>query len=189
MKVLVIILTILTLVLAGGVGWVVYSNIKISSDIKELNSNIEGLTTEKTRTFEDLNALKQEIENMNEKIANNGTNDPNEDIYTKILTGDFSGVAGEYVNSKGETKTLLSNGLIVGEENVNASSIRKNTDGIYEWAIGDGFGGFGRAIYPIGIPVIYVNSEGRNLPDDTSKIRLHEGQDGPFEEYHIYYKK
>ena len=96
------------------------------------------------------------------KIQNANTNPLQQDIYKNLLTGDFSGVAGEYVNAKGETMTLLSTGLLKEEDgDIHASMPVRQDDGTYYWNVyfydadGNFDGSFARVIYPIGVSITY----------------------------------
>jgi len=142
------------------------------------------------------NAIADNAENnVTNDTANNNTSD---DIYAKLLTGDFSAFAGVYVNSKGDTLTLLSSGLIEDslqpDESLTVSSLpTKQSDGTYTWAIyyTDMSAGYEGVLYPIGVSVQYddLASSNAKKQDDASKVRLATLQARPSDESQIYYKK
>ena len=129
----------------------------------------------------------------------NAMNDIDNQTGTSV---DLSWVAGEYVDSNGNTMTLYSNGLCsLDPEGAVVYLPLEPYDGHgeYSWSISwdpnpDEGGGFTRVIYPIGVPVTYQNSDGSavaegTFPDDTSKIRLFDGQEMPKSAESIWYKK
>ena len=119
-------------------------------------------------------------------------------MYEKLLKGDFSGFAGEYISLNGVVSTLLASGVTDDEDSldIKAELPVKQSDGTYQWGVGESNGsGYVRVLYPIGVPVKFngskgVDDSGRKFTDDTSKIRLYTGQEDPgYDSWAIYFKK
>jgi len=70
--------------------------------------------------------------------------------YDKILSGDFSELAGTWVDGYGSRRTLMAYGTF-GEGN--ASGFRRDDNGFYTWNISFESGGAGVQLYPAGIEV------------------------------------
>jgi len=102
--------------------------------------------------------------------------------YSGLLKGDFSAVAGTYLDAKSNYSTqLLSNGTFGGDEV--ASAVHRNTNGTYSWGIGyaggDG-GGYAVCLFPVGVDLW-------GIPTDETKVRMTRGQDFDPSSSPIYY--
>ena len=88
--------------------------------------------------------------------------------YEKILNGDFSDLAGAWVNERGESRSLRADGTF-GEGR--SGNVTKAVNGAYVWPVATGEeSGFGAALYPAGTEV--WNEDGQLLATDTTKIRI-----------------
>ena len=88
--------------------------------------------------------------------------------YSKILNGDFSDLAGTWVNERGESRSLRADGTF-GEGK--SGNVTKGFNDTYVWSIATGEeSGFGAALYPAGTEV--WNEDGQLLATDTTKIRI-----------------
>jgi len=187
-KVLLGIIIFLLVVCLGAAGYYIYI---LSTDISGLNDEIKTLREEKDKVAEELRVLQE-----NNKNVNNSNQGDEEDIYDKLLKGDYSGVAGDYVNSEGKVITLLSNGLLKGEAAEVTGLPKKVTDGsmlgngTYTWNIVEEEGGGAyRVICPVGVSIKLTDgTEDIDFDDDNTKIRLVSGNGIPMEE-DIYFKK
>ena len=145
---------------------------------------------------------KGQIDSLNTRITqlekgqngNGGSNQNNENIYEKLLRGDFSGVAGDFANSRGDTITILSNGNITrGNAIAKVGTVEpcegSENAGAYCWSTGFSdeypYGGGMAIIYPTGVKV--WGSDGY-LDGDTSKTRFTYSGGGPTAE-DVYYRK
>jgi len=119
--------------------------------------------------------------------------------YLKILNGDLSDFTGIWVNGYGSRMELISNGIFRGTGSADAAGISsgdfyKKEDGSYTWGVGgDGYGGFGVILYPVGVDVIgQIGYEDFSfkmgiIPTDTGKVRLAVVQAPPADSNEIYY--
>ena len=90
------------------------------------------------------------------------------DRYAKILNGDFSDVAGTWVNEHGISRSLRADGTF-GEGR--SGNVTKAVNGTYIWPVATGEeSGFGAALYPAGTEV--WDEDGQLLATDTTKIRI-----------------
>jgi len=88
--------------------------------------------------------------------------------YEKILNGDFSDLAGAWVNERGESRSLRADGTF-GEGR--SGNVTKAVNGAYVWPVATGEeSGFGAALYPAGTEV--WDEDGQLLATDTTKIRI-----------------
>jgi hypothetical protein len=103
--------------------------------------------------------------------------------YGKLLKGDLSDFAGYWVNGKGERIYLRPNGTTYFKSQ-NASGFTKTASGYYHWNVSGDGGGFGVMILPVGVdPKIY------DVTTDSTKVRLHAGQDGAGSPEEYYYRE
>lgn len=108
---------------------------------------------------------------------------PKAEYHEQILNGDFSAIAGEYVNGKGEIIKLNEKGLKDEKERVHGDVIYLENYGIYQrplWWGDQAEGGYTITIYPIGVKV-------DGFYTDTSIVRISYGQASPMTEEEIYY--
>ena len=117
------------------------------------------------------------------------TGDNTETLFSKyhdqIMNGDFSAIAGEYVNPEGHTIYIDSN------EGENAKNIRYfNGTYVMDKYDKEGYGYLMR-IYDIGTEVTCYYNEDKTLiiDTDTSKIRVFTGNADPISNSSIYTKK
>jgi len=127
--------------------------------------------------------------NNNNQNNGNENNDlePTEDIWERLLQGDFSGFAGEWENYRGEVRVLLPDGSFENEDNkVLSLPIRISLEDEYFWAEGtytwtttatpNGIG----VILPVGVPLMVSNPDLSDILErpyiefsgDNSRIRL-----------------
>ena len=104
--------------------------------------------------------------------------------YEAILQGDFSAIAGEYSNKKGDTITFLADGSYISSSGDVVAPHKdswknKNGDASLYWTYGEGTGSFAGTCFPAG-------KEIPDVPSDISVDRLGFGHDYPSEEevYH-----
>jgi len=188
-------LAIMSLLVLGLGGYIVYDKV-LSDKPSNENDNIKNdsdsnIDNSEKQKINDNNIDNSENQNNNDSDNNNS----NEDIYEKLLNGDFSGVAGEYVNCDGEVITLLSNGLLQGEDDFtiekpsrsNASCF--SVESAYQWTVSNGeLIRFCRMLVPIGESLGQVLTLNPIIKDDIMKIRIFSAQGIP--DYNdIYYKK
>lgn len=106
--------------------------------------------------------------------------------HEELMMGDFSAIAGEYINSKEEIFFLNNEGLRDNGEFSMSDVYYIN--GIYQMNLWQGdtssgsTGGYAITIYPVGIEI-------EGLVTDTTKIRISYGQAEPMSEEEIYTKK
>ena len=120
-KAFIVWLAVLSLLVLGLGGYIVYDKFLSNNDTEEKDDVNDENENENDSDSDDIDDNDDNSKNQ----ENN--NNSKEDIYEKLLNGDFSGVAGEYVNSEGKTITLLSNGLLQGEDGFTTGKI-KNVD-------------------------------------------------------------
>lgn len=168
---IIILIVVLSLLIIGLGGFIVYDKLIVNNN-----------TEEKADDHSD--------DNQN----NHDNNEITKDIFELLLEGDFSGIAGDYINSEGEIVTLLANGNVAFENGIGIlrGSPKINDieeeQGTYQWGFSfsdNELSGGRTVLYPIGIKVY----DGYDyLDDDTSKIRLTFGNGFPTAN-EIYYKK
>lgn len=106
----------------------------------------------------------------------------------ELKDGNFSSIAGEYVNSKGEVVTINAKGLREGEKSMSKVYCEEgdSSDG-YQMSIfpigAEPDGGYMLTVYPIGIEV------NEFVKTDTTKIRIGYGNGSPLDDEYIYTKK
>lgn len=190
-----VVITFLVLLVIVGVG---YSAYRIGLDQgKENNQALNANDIRNIIASEIDNRITEPSSNTTPTNTNKPSNVVEKDIYEKLLNGDFSGVAGEYVNSEGKTITLLSNGLCkTDKEGAKTGFITKLNDGTYKWSVSDSEGSFEPntsayqiLVYPAGFSVKYHDSETTNTQDDTSKIRLQFNPNAAPKANEVYTKK
>ena len=112
---------------------------------------------------------------------------PNEDF----MNGDFSTIAGDYINVNNEVITIDDEGL-QGNELVNDTDINF-FKGIYQMNVADQYNqGYSLTIYPVGIEIqnCYVTGDEIVFYDtDITKVRISHGQADPMSIEEIYTKK
>jgi hypothetical protein len=103
--------------------------------------------------------------------------------YAKILKGDLSAFAGYWVNGNGERWYLRSNGTFSVKGG--AARFSKGADGVYRWSVSidDGPGG-GVMLLPVGVETPYYD-----VKTDTTRVRLHVGQEAPGTPEDYFYKE
>jgi len=180
-KTLIVWVAILSLLVLGLGGYIVYDKFIAKKDVEEKQC-------EKCKACE----VCSDNESLNNSDSNNNLTD---DIYEKLLNSDFSGVAGDYVNCDGKTITLLSTGLLQGENGFTIEKPSKSNNmgvsinGAYQWIVSGGkYNEFVRTLVPIGVSLGQVLTLNPSIIDDTTKIRLFSGQEFPGYE-DIYFKK
>lgn len=111
--------------------------------------------------------------------------------HEELMEGNFSSIAGEYVNLKGESIFINDEGFhsddLIGDEvrydgSVYFRSLHETVDGY----------GFQMTIYPVGKEVMGYplgTSQYEAIPSDITKIRVTYGQADPMSEDEIYTKK
>jgi hypothetical protein len=91
-------------------------------------------------------------------------------LFDQLLQGDFSVIAGAWLNAKGESVRFDANGFEGGSPDI-YQYFNLAADGSYSIGVGSGPGSFAIMIYPIGVSVPACGS-------DTSQIRIHMGHAG-----------
>lgn len=95
-----------------------------------------------------------------------------------LLKGDFSSIAGTYVNSEGKEIVVGKDGVVKPNDGACKSSKPKlNKDGFYTWSIGCSGGGIGGSFFPIGVPVTLTLDGGKTqvVQTDVTKNRVEFG--------------
>jgi len=188
-KVMIISLVILSLLVFGLGGYIVYDKVWLDKPSDE-NNESNDVNKENSSSNHSDNQNNNGNSKNDKQDGTDENNNSNKDIYTKILNGDFSGVAGEYMNFKGETITLLSNGLLESENGFTIETpIVGSEIGAYQWNVSGGqFNNFVRNLVPIGTSLGNLLIANPIIEDNTTKIRLFSGQGIPgYDE--IYFKK
>jgi hypothetical protein len=124
------------------------------------------------------------------------TQPQNQNEYGKLLNGDLSYFAGNWVNGNNENRELKPDGTfhIAGSIwDQTASGFNASEDGFYSWVIGEEYTGFIVQLYPVGVEVYghIVEATGDYqmgiLKTDTTKVRIYIGHDAPDNAGQIYY--
>lgn len=111
-----------------------------------------------------------------------------------LLKGDFSTIAGTYINSAGKEAIVYSNGSnnIIGNNECKGAKPKLTAEGYYAWGIGCPAGsGGGAAFFPIGVEVKIKKDDGTFLtvPTDITKSRVVFGQQVPGDAKYYYSRK
>jgi hypothetical protein len=107
--------------------------------------------------------------------------------YDKILQGDLSDFAGDWVNGQGFRVQLRANGTLAVKSRPYEF---KKWGAAYVWAVGyDDEPGHGIILFPVGVDVSYDAAGTVIVKTDKTRVRLHMGQDGPSNPEEIYYRE
>lgn len=108
--------------------------------------------------------------------------------HDEVMSGNFTSISGEYINSEGE--------VIILEDDITAKLISDvvYVDNSYYYMnvfTDDGMYGIGLTIYPVGIEVMGWTLQDGDIviETDISKIRIYFGQDVPMSEAEIFEQK
>lgn len=124
---------------------------------------------------------------------------PKPEYHDQLMTGDFSAVAGEYINPEGKSITINNEGLAVDEFGLSDDSEyidgdieydMYGYDGMYLASMrrkGDPESGCLLVVIPAGVKISYKGNVMFNT--DTTKVRIFYSQGFPQEENEIYTKK
>lgn len=153
------------------------SGVKVTDDILNVtevkNKATEKIDLEKT-VNENTELVRKKIDSLNalKKVAFNKK---------ALLNGDFSSIAGTYVNMNGKEGVVQKNGNIeFSNEKTKCKGLKATFDkklGFYRWPISCSGGGAVGFFFPIGVKVV-IMADGRtiNVGTDTNKNRISFGQ-------------
>ena len=118
--------------------------------------------------------------------------------YDAMINGDFTAVAGEWINSDGDMILIRSDGITEedaagsGEYKAIAQPVVKNGDGSFSWTIGTYYNnecidGYGITVFPAGVAA--SDYDGNKINTDESSPRLWVGNGDITSDYDFYYRK